>query len=245
MSIRRVYEQIFSRTDLRLPDDRDIYWQHIRRLLPTSHEVRILDAGCGNGRYSLKLAELGYRNLFAVDLFEAPLRSAEFDYRQASLDALPFEDDQFDFVICNSVLYYLDDPAAGLREFRRVLQPGARVFFTCHTAWSLYTLWRFLKRMAGLESVEHLKGVQFQPASYYLRALRDNGFEVELVDGCLKWTLIRHLERLTGYRIGLLQPRPTRWRWLARLKATVGYHFLIAARKTRAGGPAGGVCLEP
>ena len=41
--------------------------------------------------------------------------------------ALPFEDESFDGVIANHMLYHVDDPAAAVREFARVLRPGGRL----------------------------------------------------------------------------------------------------------------------
>jgi ubiquinone/menaquinone biosynthesis C-methylase UbiE len=44
----------------------------------------------------------------------------------ADAEALPFEDEQFDAVFSQVVLYRLPDPARALREIRRVLAPGGR-----------------------------------------------------------------------------------------------------------------------
>lgn len=44
-----------------------------------------------------------------------------------SATALPFADASFDTVVANHMLYHLDDPDAGLREFARVLRPGGRL----------------------------------------------------------------------------------------------------------------------
>ena len=46
---------------------------------------------------------------------------------RASATRLPFPDGSFDGLIANHMLYHLDDPAAGLREFARVLRPGGRL----------------------------------------------------------------------------------------------------------------------
>jgi SAM-dependent methyltransferase len=46
---------------------------------------------------------------------------------RASATRLPFPDGHFDGLIANHMLYHLDDPAAGLREFARVLRPGGRL----------------------------------------------------------------------------------------------------------------------
>lgn len=46
---------------------------------------------------------------------------------RADATALPFPAARFDTVIANHMLYHLDDPADGLREFARVLRPGGRL----------------------------------------------------------------------------------------------------------------------
>jgi SAM-dependent methyltransferase len=44
--------------------------------------------------------------------------------QQCDATDLPFPHGSFDTVVANHVLYHLDDPAAALREFARVLRPG-------------------------------------------------------------------------------------------------------------------------
>ncbi len=40
---------------------------------------------------------------------------------------LPFDDDEFDVVLCNSTLHHLDDPVDALDELARVAKPSAAV----------------------------------------------------------------------------------------------------------------------
>lgn len=40
---------------------------------------------------------------------------------------LPFPDASFDLVVANHMLYHVDDPDAAVKEFARVLRPGARL----------------------------------------------------------------------------------------------------------------------
>jgi SAM-dependent methyltransferase len=54
--------------------------------------------------------------------------------QKIDLQKIPFSDETFDIVICNHMLEHVDDPAAGLRELRRVLKPGARII--CQTPYA-------------------------------------------------------------------------------------------------------------
>jgi SAM-dependent methyltransferase len=50
----------------------------------------------------------------------------------ARAEALPFADGTFDAVVCTLVLCTVDDPAAAVAEFRRILAPGGRLLFIEH-----------------------------------------------------------------------------------------------------------------
>ena len=50
----------------------------------------------------------------------------------AGAQSLPFEDGTFDAAVVTLVLCTVPDPAAGVREIRRVLRPGGRLLFVEH-----------------------------------------------------------------------------------------------------------------
>ncbi|MGN1345813.1 MAG: class I SAM-dependent methyltransferase, partial [Eubacteriales bacterium] len=52
-------------------------------------------------------------------------------FRQADIQSIPYEDDAFDAVIANMMLYHVPDLHRGLAEVRRVLRPGG--WFYCAT----------------------------------------------------------------------------------------------------------------
>ena len=54
----------------------------------------------------------------------------QFDY-VCDLRSIPVPDDRFDAIICTQVLAHMADPAAVLREFRRILRPGGRLLLSC------------------------------------------------------------------------------------------------------------------
>jgi ubiquinone/menaquinone biosynthesis C-methylase UbiE len=87
-----------------------------------------LDAGCGDGRYLEALAaELPPRRA-GVDISERILETArarvDADLRQASLEALPFADGEFDLVLSTQVIEHVPHADAAIRELARVLRPG-------------------------------------------------------------------------------------------------------------------------
>jgi SAM-dependent methyltransferase len=101
---------------------------------------RILDAGCGNGRYShflLKHAGADAR-LTAFDLSEKMLARARrrlhsdrVTFAAADLTKLPYRTAAFDAAVCGWVLEHLPDPRPGLRELARVLEPGGKLLLMC------------------------------------------------------------------------------------------------------------------
>jgi SAM-dependent methyltransferase len=87
---------------------------------------RVLDAGCGDGVFARAVAApvvVGVDN--AAPMVKLA-RSRGVDARQASIEDLPFADGEFDVVVCNWVLYHLQDVDAGVRELARVLRAGGR-----------------------------------------------------------------------------------------------------------------------
>ena len=94
----------------------------------------ILDDGCGSGRYSLALKEMGAKNVTGIDVSSNSIAFANkmnpFDdnvfFKQASVLELPFEDASFNFVFSNGVLHHTTDTLQGLSEIYRVLEPGGK-----------------------------------------------------------------------------------------------------------------------
>jgi SAM-dependent methyltransferase len=96
--------------------------------------ARLLDVGCGTGRFTVLAAgRLGGR-VWGVDPSEAMLAQARAQpggarvgWKRAAAERLPFRDAWFDGVHLHLVLHVLDDRAAGLTELARVLAPGGRL----------------------------------------------------------------------------------------------------------------------
>ena len=93
----------------------------------------VLDVGCGPGALTRELVwRVGPAAVAAVDpsapfVEAARSRNPGVDVRQASAEALPFEDGSFDAVLAQLVVHFMADPVAGLSEMRRVARPGGVV----------------------------------------------------------------------------------------------------------------------
>jgi ubiquinone/menaquinone biosynthesis C-methylase UbiE len=111
-----------------------------RLIRPEAFDVRgcksILDAGCGNGRYTRFLLREADPDAFitSFDLSQHMLRRARrrlksrrVGFLAAELTRLPYRDACFDAIICGWVLEHLPDPRPGLKELARVLQPGGKL----------------------------------------------------------------------------------------------------------------------
>ena len=102
----------------------------------------LLDIGCGHGRI-LKLLASRARRVVGVDIDSDARRHARAEMllagienstlRKGDMYTLPFADAEFDTIILDEVLGSSEDPAAVLREARRLLRPGGRLLLlaTC------------------------------------------------------------------------------------------------------------------
>ena len=99
---------------------------------------RVLDAGCGIG---IDTRDLAHRigktgEVIGIDASEFMLevareRSAndpvQAEYRVGDVEALAFDDDNFDAVCCNHTLEWVQHPDQTLAELIRVAKPGGRI----------------------------------------------------------------------------------------------------------------------
>ncbi|MBN2121571.1 methyltransferase domain-containing protein [Candidatus Micrarchaeota archaeon] len=106
----------------------------------------VLDVGCGIGLGPSQIAKKYGCRVVGVDIsprmIEWAKKNAEMEgasslveFRVADAQKLPFEDGTFDAVVCESVLSFIPDKEAALREFMRVVKKGGHICIN-EAAWS-------------------------------------------------------------------------------------------------------------
>jgi SAM-dependent methyltransferase len=104
---------------------------------------RALDAGCGSGRWTYAMAELG-AEVVGVDLTAGGPESAHaaladrdnVQFAQADLFALPFRPRTFDFVVSWGVLHHTRDTRAAFERLVPLVKPGGTLFVMVYEAGS-------------------------------------------------------------------------------------------------------------
>lgn len=107
-------------------------------------EMRILELGCGDGQLWLdnkvnlqRAARDGNINITVTDISEGMVNDAKrnigniedvsFNYDVVDCEDIPYNNNEFDLVIANHVLFYCDDINKSLKEINRVLKPKGRL----------------------------------------------------------------------------------------------------------------------
>lgn len=135
-----LYAQVYDAVLLRLLPYRQLIMDITVMLNPREGQ-HILDAGCGTGNVLLSLLRaFPGLNVAGLDFSSSMLKRAKDKYKkfapnsgnvtfmEADLNAaIPFNDQEFDGVVCVNVLYSVDNPSFLLEEINRVLKINGKL----------------------------------------------------------------------------------------------------------------------
>jgi SAM-dependent methyltransferase len=112
-------------------------------------QMKILDAGCGEGRNAIYFINQGYQ-IFGIDPNEVAVQycrflskslNSTFDthrFQLGKLEEIPFHAEAFDAVICSAVLHFAENDDnfwEMIREIHRILKPGGIFWFRMTTGF--------------------------------------------------------------------------------------------------------------
>jgi SAM-dependent methyltransferase len=136
--------------------------------------ARVLDAGCGTGGLLRRMhgAQPDWV-LTGIDVsplaVELARQRTASSVTAASVDALPFADEEFDAVASCDVLCQVEEPEKALREFHRVLRPNGVVVLTMPSYQWMYSYHDRevgnLRRYSRREVASLLREAQFDVVS--------------------------------------------------------------------------------
>lgn len=94
--------------------------------IPYKTDGRLLDIGCGNGKFLLSMQQLGWQtqgvefNSSAVQI----CRDSGLDIFQGELASAAFPDNHLDVVTARHLIEHVADPTLFIKEIFRILKPG-------------------------------------------------------------------------------------------------------------------------
>ena len=142
---------------------------------------RVLDLGCGSGRYTIALASVGAAHTTGVD-FQAKAfaasaqwcreRRMQVEFLESNVHELSFADESFDFVFCNGVLHHTSSVEKGLGELARVLKRSGKAFLYLYGAggffWKTRECLREVFKAIPLDYTKHVLAGIGMPSNRFI-----------------------------------------------------------------------------
>lgn len=168
-----------------LPLER-LFLRKRRKKIFRNIEGNVLEIGAGTG------VNLGFYDFSRISSYSAVDRKIseklrKFDFPKdkkielvsASVENLPFEDNLFQTIVFTLVFCSVDNPMAGLKEIKRVLKPGGRIYFMEHVMPEHGILKNLFNKVnSNWNKIANGCNLNRETAEF----IRDAGFEIETME---------------------------------------------------------------
>jgi arsenite methyltransferase len=146
----------------------------------------LLNVGSGAGISAVYVAKTFGCRVVGVDLLPGMVASSkrraaehgltdQMEFKLGDAQDLPFDDNQFDVLICESVNIFVPDKAKAISEYRRVVKPGGYIGLN-------EAVWSKEPTQEIAEVIAEATAQQFMAADYWENLLRDAGLEEMVVE---------------------------------------------------------------
>ncbi|WP_252225191.1 methyltransferase domain-containing protein [Clostridium sp. ZBS2] len=176
---------------------------------------KILELGCGVGKLWIKNKELIDKNSeiilsdFSPNMLKCAKNNLEnldykFKYKKINAEDIPYDDESFDVVIAEHMLYFVTDIEKALSEIKRVLKPNGIFYVTTNSCNSMIELNKLAEKFDpnldinnnGLSSRFDLENGEKMLKKYF------NNIESEILEGKI---IVDKAEPVVSYKASTIQ----------------------------------------
>lgn len=114
------------------------YFDRFLRKSKLQFRGRVLDVGCGNGRFARRIAQQA-DSVVAIDVAthdEWTQAQPGLEFGVGNAEALAFPDNSFDTVFAMNMLHHAENPARAVDEIHRVCKPGGQIIIVEPNRWN-------------------------------------------------------------------------------------------------------------
>ncbi|GAA0077777.1 MerR family transcriptional regulator [Clostridium sp. CTA-5] len=177
--------------------------------------ARILELGCGPGKLwskNSKKIDKGLRITLSdfsksmLKIAKEKLKSIDYDfiYKEINAEDIPYEDESFDIVIAQHMIYFVPNIEKALSEIKRVLSPNGKFYVTGNSCDSMRELNELVERFApniGLDNNGLSSRFSLEEGEKILKKYF-NKVEVEILEGKI---IVDDAKPVVSYKASTIQ----------------------------------------
>lgn len=138
-------------------------FKSLTKLIGDVNDKKVLDAGSGEGYF---LSTIKSKNKFGIELSEKRVAIAHKLYpdlkiKIGDIKKLPFENNEFDVIVCSEVLEHVSGYEKVLEEFKRCVKPDGYIVLSFPNEFTV-SLGRLLILRFPIHEIDHINSIKPQ-----------------------------------------------------------------------------------
>lgn len=176
---------------------------------------KVLELGCGSGKFWCRNADSLRKdlNICVSDFSKSMLKIAKenlkdikhkFIFKEINAENIPFNDDTFDVVFAQHMIYFVPDIDKALNEIKRVLRPGGIFYVTANSKYSMEELNKLVENFdskSGLNSNGYSTRFELENGKEVLERYFKN-IDINILNGKI---IIDNPEPVVSYKASTIQ----------------------------------------
>ncbi len=158
----------------------EFIYNAIRDRIADNTDQKILDAACGPGWLTARLA-IQFPNVEGLDgskpfLEFATTRYPDLNFKEADLNStLPYNEAQFDTIIMSMAAHDVEDQVKTFSELNRILKPGGQLILTITNPYYAFPVGSWKRGLLG-RLLNKKPKLTLKPYHWFAKMERDYGF---------------------------------------------------------------------